>query len=68
VTTGRDVTDAELGFWHALALWKIAIIAEGILSRAQQDPRNRAASGMPVPQTVDDLVVLAHEIAARAGI
>jgi aminoglycoside phosphotransferase (APT) family kinase protein len=68
VTTGRDVTDAELGFWHSLALWKIAIIAEGILSRAQQDPRNRAASGMPVPQTVDDLVVLAHEIAARAGI
>jgi aminoglycoside phosphotransferase (APT) family kinase protein len=68
VTTGRDVTDAELGFWHALALWKIAIIAEGILSRAQQDSRNRAASGMPVPQTVDDLVVLAHEIAARAGI
>jgi aminoglycoside phosphotransferase (APT) family kinase protein len=68
VTTGRDVTDAELGFWHALALWKIAIIAEGILRRAQQDPRNRAASGMPVPQTVNDLVVLAHEIAARAGI
>jgi hypothetical protein len=49
-------------------LWKIAIIAEGILHRAQQDPRNRAASGMPVPQTVNDLVVLAHEIAARAGI
>jgi hypothetical protein len=28
----------------------------------------RAASGMPVPQTVNDLVVLAHEIAAPAGI
>ena len=68
VTTDRDVTDAELGFWHALALWKIAIIAEGIQHRAQQDPRNRAASGMPVPQTVNDLVALAHEIAARAGI
>jgi aminoglycoside phosphotransferase (APT) family kinase protein len=68
MTTGRDVTDAELGFWHALALWKIAIIAEGILHRAQQDPRNRAASGAPVPQTVNDLVALAHEIAARAGI
>ena len=66
--SGRDATDAELGFWHALALWKIAIIAEGILDRAQQDPRNRAAAGMPVPQTVDDLVALAHEIAARAGI
>jgi aminoglycoside phosphotransferase (APT) family kinase protein len=68
MTTGRDVTDAELGFWHALALWKIAIIAEGILFRAQQDPRNRAASGAPVPQTVNDLVALAQEVAARAGI
>jgi aminoglycoside phosphotransferase (APT) family kinase protein len=68
VTSGRDVTDAELGFWHALALWKIAIIAEGILRRAQQDPRNRAASGIPVHQTVNDLVSLAHDIATRAGI
>jgi aminoglycoside phosphotransferase (APT) family kinase protein len=68
VLSGRDVTDAELGFWHALALWKIAIIAEGILRRSQQDPRNRAASGIPVEQTVDDLVALAHDIATRAGI
>ncbi len=67
-TTGRDVSDAELGFWHALALWKIAIIAEGILRRAQQDPRNRATSGAPVHQTVNDLVSLAHDIAAGAGI
>jgi aminoglycoside phosphotransferase (APT) family kinase protein len=66
--TGRDVSDAELGFWHAPALWKIAIIAEGILRRAQQDPRNRAASGIPVYQTVTDLVSLAHDIAKRAGI
>jgi aminoglycoside phosphotransferase (APT) family kinase protein len=68
LTTGRDVADAELGFWHALALWKIAIIAEGILRRAQEDPRNRAESGVPVQQTVDDLVALARDIAARAGI
>jgi aminoglycoside phosphotransferase (APT) family kinase protein len=68
VKSGRDVTDTELGFWHALALWKIAIIAEGILRRAQQDPRNRAASGIPVQQTVNDLVALAHDIATRAGI
>jgi aminoglycoside phosphotransferase (APT) family kinase protein len=68
LTTGRDVADAELGFWHALALWKIAIIAEGILCRAQEDPRNRAESGVPVQQTVNNLVALAHDIAARAGI
>jgi aminoglycoside phosphotransferase (APT) family kinase protein len=66
--TGRDVADAELAFWHALALWKVAIIAEGILRRAQEDPRNRAESGVPVHQTVNDLLALAHDIAARAGI
>jgi aminoglycoside phosphotransferase (APT) family kinase protein len=66
--TGRDVADAELAFWHALALWKVAIIAEGILRRAQEDPRNRAESGVPVHQTVNDLVALAHDIAARPGI
>jgi aminoglycoside phosphotransferase (APT) family kinase protein len=68
VMSGRAVTDAELGFWHALALWKIAIIAEGILRRAQQDPHNRANSGIPVEQTVTDLVGLGHDIAKRAGI
>jgi aminoglycoside phosphotransferase (APT) family kinase protein len=68
VITGHGVTDAELGFWHSLALWKIAIIAEGILRRAQQDSRNRADSGVPDHQTVNDLVALAHDIAARAGI
>jgi aminoglycoside phosphotransferase (APT) family kinase protein len=68
LVTGREVADAELAFWHALALWKVAIIAEGILRRAQEDPRNRAESGVPVHQTVNDLVALAHDIAARAGI
>jgi aminoglycoside phosphotransferase (APT) family kinase protein len=68
LTTDRDLTDVELGFWHALALWKIAIIAEGIVRRAQQDPRNRAVSGAPVQATVTDLVTLAHDIAKRAGI
>jgi aminoglycoside phosphotransferase (APT) family kinase protein len=68
LTTGRDPSDSELAFWHALALWKIAIIAEGILLRAQQDSRNRASSGIPVEETVTDLVALAHDIAKRAGI
>jgi aminoglycoside phosphotransferase (APT) family kinase protein len=66
--TGRGVADAELAFWHALALWKVAIIAEGILRRAQEDPRNRAESGVPVHQTVNDLVAFAHDVATRAGI
>jgi hypothetical protein len=44
----RDVTDAELGFRHALALWKIAIIAEGILHRAQQDPATARYPAYPI--------------------
>jgi aminoglycoside phosphotransferase (APT) family kinase protein len=68
LTTARDVADGELAFWHALALWKIAIIAEGIRLRAQQDSRNRASSGIPVQETVTDLVALAHDIAKRAGL
>src|ERR1700757_310217 len=63
--TGRDLADAELAFWHALAIWKIAIIAEGILRRAQHDSRNRATSGIPVQQTVTDLVAFGHDIATR---
>src|ERR1700757_1672398 len=63
--TGRDVSDTELAFWHALAIWKIAIIAEGILRRAQHDSRNRATSGIPVQQTVTDLVAFGHDIATR---
>lgn len=52
--TGRSI-DA-LGFWYALALWKVAIIAEGVLRRAQDDPRNAAAGPSVTRQTVDDLV------------
>ncbi len=52
--TGRSL-DA-LGFWYALALWKVAIIAEGVLRRAQDDPRNAAAGAAVTQQTVDDLV------------
>jgi aminoglycoside phosphotransferase (APT) family kinase protein len=66
--TGREVTDAELGFWHALALWKIAIIAEGVLRRAIDDPSNRAESGTPDQSAIDDMVSFAHSVADDAGI
>jgi aminoglycoside phosphotransferase (APT) family kinase protein len=33
--TGRDLT--ALPFWHALGLWKIAIICEGVGRRALDD-------------------------------
>ncbi len=52
--TGRPL-DA-LSFWYALALWKVAIIAEGVLRRARDDPRNAAAGAAVTRRTVDDLV------------
>lgn len=64
--TGRAL-DA-LGFWHVLGLWKIAVIAEGVLRRAHDDPRN-AASGVTITaKTVDDVVVRAEAVAREAGI
>ncbi|QIS15022.1 phosphotransferase family protein [Nocardia arthritidis] len=64
--TGRDI--AALGFWHALGLWKVAIIAEGILRRILDDPRNRAASGAPTPERIDEVVAAADKVASAAGI
>lgn len=65
--TGRDVTD--VAFWHVLGLWKVAIIAEGVLRRAGQDPRNRVGpAGGPAEPQIDALVAAASDIAASAGI
>ncbi|MGZ4559322.1 MAG: phosphotransferase family protein, partial [Mycobacteriaceae bacterium] len=43
--TGRD--PAALKFWHALGLWKVAVIAEGVMRRAMDEPQNAAESGTP---------------------
>jgi aminoglycoside phosphotransferase (APT) family kinase protein len=64
--SGRDL-DA-LGFWHALGLWKLAIIAEGVLRRALDEPRNRAAEGTPEPEKIAGLVDRAHAVADEAGL
>jgi aminoglycoside phosphotransferase (APT) family kinase protein len=63
--TGRD--PAHLSYWHALALWKIAIIAEGVLRRARDSPENRAVSGTPVTDMIDAVISRANEVAAEAG-
>ncbi|GAA4707960.1 phosphotransferase family protein [Pseudonocardia yuanmonensis] len=65
--SGRDVTDID--FWHALGLWKLAIIAQGVLRRATDDPRNRAAEGTPTPEGIAAVVARAHAVAdaARLG-
>lgn len=59
-------THETLPFWHVLGLWKIAIIAEGVLRRA----REHAGNAVPVgtAQAVDDLVARARAVADAAGL
>ncbi|MBS9534767.1 phosphotransferase family protein [Mycobacterium sp. M1] len=64
--TGRDA--ATLAYWHALGLWKVAIIAEGIIRRVLDNPANRAAGGTPITAWVDALVDKAREVAEQAVI
>ncbi|WP_454164471.1 phosphotransferase family protein [Gordonia iterans] len=64
--TGRDAR--ALRYWHALGLWKVAIIAEGVLRRAQDNPQNRAKAGVPTADVVDVLVTKATEVADSAGL
>jgi hypothetical protein len=51
-----------------MGLWKVAIIAEGVMRRAMDEPRNKAASGTPTAERIDALVAKAHEAADTAGI
>ncbi len=64
--SGRD--PATLDFWHALGLWKIAVIAEGVLRRTTDDPRNTAEGGAPRPEFVEFLVERAWNVASAAGL
>lgn len=64
--TGRDV--AEIGYWHTMALWRLTIIAEGILRRLLNDPRNASRDGGPTQQVVDDLVELTVRVGEEASI
>jgi len=64
--TGRDL--AALQFWHVLGLWKLAIIAEGVMRRAIDEPQNKAAAGTPSVAWIDALVRRAREVADAAGI
>ena len=62
--TGRSVE--SIAFWHVLALWKIAVIGEGVLRRALDNPGNAIPVGST--QAVDDLIVRAYAAADQAGI
>ncbi len=58
--TGRDVS--AVPFWHALGVWKIAIILEGVRRRQLDDERNLSASGHFPAEVVDVLARHAHAI------
>jgi aminoglycoside phosphotransferase (APT) family kinase protein len=64
--TGRDVT--AVGFWQVLALWKLSIIAEGVMRRAEADARNRANAGSPTTTLIDDIVARALSTADDIGL
>ncbi|ACC38625.1 acyl-CoA dehydrogenase FadE36_1 [Mycobacterium marinum M] len=63
--TGRD--PAALQYWHVLGLWKLAIIAEGVMRRAMDEPQNKASEGTPTVAWIDARVHMAREIADAAG-
>lgn len=64
--SGRERTD--LDYWHALGLWKIAVIAEGVMRRALDEPTNAADGGPPPPEAVEQLVERAWVVAETAGL
>jgi aminoglycoside phosphotransferase (APT) family kinase protein len=57
-----------LSYWHALGLWKIAIIAEGVMHRVMDTQENKAAAGTPTVEWIDALVGMARKVADAEGI
>ena len=64
--TGRD--RSALPFWQSLGLWKLAIIAEGVVVRSEQNSENRATAGTPTRAQVDALLAHASQVASSIGI
>ncbi|MFF2082790.1 phosphotransferase family protein [Nocardia sp. NPDC058176] len=64
--TGRD--PAALRYWHVFGLWKLAVIAEGVMRRAMDEPENKAPAGTPTVERVDAVVRQATAVADAAGI
>jgi aminoglycoside phosphotransferase (APT) family kinase protein len=64
--SGADLSALE--YWHALGLWKLAVIAQGVLRRATDEPANKAAAGTPTAGRIDSLIRRARDVASRAGL
>ena len=65
-TSGRAGT--RVAYWHALALWRLAIITAGVLRRAVDEPRNTGTRRVPDPADVDRLAQAAWTVARTAGL
>jgi aminoglycoside phosphotransferase (APT) family kinase protein len=57
-----------LAFWQVLALWKLAIIAEGVMWRRCSDRRNAVGADRTTDQVVDEVLERALSLAAEAGL
>lgn len=64
--TGRDVSSA--GYWHTMGLWRLTIIAEGILRRLLNDPRNASRDGGPTTALIDNLAERTLQVGSEAGL
>jgi aminoglycoside phosphotransferase (APT) family kinase protein len=62
----RDPT--YVPYWRALGLWKLAIIAQGVMLRATAVPSNKSAIGTPTNEQVDSFVRRALFAAEEAAI
>jgi aminoglycoside phosphotransferase (APT) family kinase protein len=63
--SGRSIE--SLGFWHSLALWKLAIIGEGVMRRQLRNPSTRGDDGR-ASRMIDTLIVRAQHVADAAGV
>jgi aminoglycoside phosphotransferase (APT) family kinase protein len=65
--TGRDIS--ALAFWEALACWKVAVIAEGVLQRRSSEPQNATREEAFFDGTVvDAMLERAVAVADVAGL
>lgn len=64
--TGRS--EKALAYWHTLGLWKVAIIAEGVVRRVMNNPENAAKAGAPTQEMVEGIVAYARHVANSYGI
>lgn len=64
--TGRS--QEALAYWHTLGLWKVAIIAEGVVRRVLNNPSNAARGSVPTQEMVEGIVAYAQRVARGYGL